>query len=122
MRDSGERSSTRCSLNVPKCRIRLPSFGLFQLCRNTPEDGGYPEPNTLFSIPIRTQFRPRSWHPSNPSKSPYPPFSRPPTWLVLIRPSGTWMMWRRVLHAIALMRLVFPVPGGPWSSSPSLWG
>lgn len=43
------------------------------------------------------------------------------TWLVLICESGMEMMERSVCCARALMRDVLPVPGGPCSSSPSLW-
>mmetsp|Transcript_29959 Transcript_29959/g.54388 ORF Transcript_29959/g.54388 Transcript_29959/m.54388 type:complete len:272 (-) Transcript_29959:42-857(-) len=44
------------------------------------------------------------------------------SWLVLMRLSGTFTMLRPVACAMHLIRLVFPVPGGPWSSSPSLCG
>mmetsp|Transcript_16244 Transcript_16244/g.47687 ORF Transcript_16244/g.47687 Transcript_16244/m.47687 type:complete len:326 (+) Transcript_16244:361-1338(+) len=42
--------------------------------------------------------------------------------LVRIRERGTLTMERPVCWARALMRLVLPVPGGPWRSRPSLWG
>mmetsp|Transcript_13005 Transcript_13005/g.40390 ORF Transcript_13005/g.40390 Transcript_13005/m.40390 type:complete len:296 (+) Transcript_13005:380-1267(+) len=44
------------------------------------------------------------------------------SWLVRMRESGTEMMWRFVCAAMALTSDVLPVPGGPWSSSPSLCG
>mmetsp|Transcript_36517 Transcript_36517/g.102959 ORF Transcript_36517/g.102959 Transcript_36517/m.102959 type:complete len:354 (+) Transcript_36517:265-1326(+) len=44
------------------------------------------------------------------------------SWFVLMRASGTFTMERPVCWAMALMRLVLPVPGGPCSKSPSLCG
>mmetsp|Transcript_24380 Transcript_24380/g.54978 ORF Transcript_24380/g.54978 Transcript_24380/m.54978 type:complete len:223 (-) Transcript_24380:746-1414(-) len=44
------------------------------------------------------------------------------SWLVVIRAKGTFTMCRFVCCASALMSEVLPVPGGPCSRSPSLWG
>ena len=46
----------------------------------------------------------------------------PITWLVRMRESGTLTTLRPVWQARALIKEVFPVPGGPCSRSPSLWG
>mmetsp|Transcript_17643 Transcript_17643/g.38051 ORF Transcript_17643/g.38051 Transcript_17643/m.38051 type:complete len:293 (+) Transcript_17643:1114-1992(+) len=43
-------------------------------------------------------------------------------WFVLIRARGMLMIDRPVCCARALIKEVFPVPGGPWRSSPSLCG